>query len=50
MDAKRRTAMKYYAGLDISLEETSIRIVDGEGRIGLILRFENLGFLRRTEF
>ena len=25
--------MKYYAGLDVSLEETSICIVDGEGSI-----------------
>jgi len=33
MDAKRRTAMKYYAGLDVSLEKTSLCIVDGEGKI-----------------
>jgi transposase len=29
----RRTAMKYYAGLDVSQQTTSICIVDDEGKI-----------------
>ena len=30
MDQERKTAMDYYAGLDVSLEETSVCVVDGE--------------------
>ena len=29
----RRAAMEYYVGLDVSLKETSICVVDGDGRI-----------------
>lgn len=32
-DAQRRSAMEAYVGLDVSLDETSICILDGEGRL-----------------
>src|SRR5215204_5675488 len=31
--ARRRTTMEHHAGLDVSLEETSVCIVDGAGKI-----------------
>src|SRR3954451_2917212 len=31
--ARRRTTMQHHAGLDVSLEETSVCIVDGAGKI-----------------
>jgi len=34
-DVKRRTAMKYFAGLDVSMEETHICVVDRDG--GMVL-------------
>src|SRR2546429_6394105 len=30
---KRRTAVEHYAGIDVSLELSSVCVVDGEGRI-----------------
>ena len=33
MDQERKTAMDDYAGLDVSLEETSVCVVDGDGAV-----------------
>lgn len=33
VSVKRRTTLKYYVGLDVSLKEISVCVIDGDGKI-----------------
>jgi hypothetical protein len=37
-DVKRRAAMKYFAGLDVSMEETHVCVIDQDGKVILEAR------------